>query len=625
MTLSPIRLVVLDKGMTFLLPLGLLAFLTIPIILVLHLLRERRRRVAVPSLMHWLNVPQRREGERIRRLPLTLLLLLHLLVAGLLALALGQPQLAGAPGGAARQTIIVLDTSTSMAARSGTTTRFAQAQAKATELLRQLRPDDRATIVAAGPRAHIVAQGGAGDLAALAAAVGQLRPGGDGADLAGAITLAAADLDAQRERRIIAISDGGAPGAEPPANAPLTWQTVGSEQGNRAIVGFAARLWGGKLQVYARVANYDAAAFRAALQLYGDERLVDTRDLDIAADGEAELTWTLPTDYRTLRAALDARDALPEDDQSFLAVAKPRPIAARLVSSRPDQLRRALAAAGVQATVVDPSRYDESRAAQPNVDLTIFDSFLPQEWPGGAALAINPPPDNPLLGDGISAVTAPADGLRQTGAVLEGLSFGGVDFGLSQPLSTPTWAAAQLSRGGEPLILRGRDGAHELAIWNFDLASGNLPTRLAFPLLVARTVRDLVPTSLPAALQAGGALTLRPDPRATSIEITAPDGARSTVPATTTVVLDSLTQPGFYRIAAAGQDSLIGVNAGSAIESDLRQQSISPNSAETGRGEESWAPPQLADSRPQRPTDIWPWLVLGALALLMLEWGYIHR
>ena len=66
--------------MTFLFPLGLLALLAIPIIVVLHLLRERRRRVVVPSLMHWLNVPRRRDAQRVRRLPLTLLLLLHLLV-----------------------------------------------------------------------------------------------------------------------------------------------------------------------------------------------------------------------------------------------------------------------------------------------------------------------------------------------------------------------------------------------------------------------------------------------------------------------------------------------------------------------------------------------------------------
>src|ERR671935_671164 len=102
--------------MTFLLPVGLLALLTLPLIIILHLLRERRRRVAVPSLLHWLNIPRRPEGERIRRLPLTLLLLLHLLIAGLLGFALGRPQLAGAPNNAARQTTIVIDTSTSMAA-----------------------------------------------------------------------------------------------------------------------------------------------------------------------------------------------------------------------------------------------------------------------------------------------------------------------------------------------------------------------------------------------------------------------------------------------------------------------------------------------------------------------------
>src|SRR5262245_38674662 len=188
--------------MTFLLPIGLLALLTLPIILILHLLRERRRRVSVPSLLHWLNIPRRPEGERIRSLPLTLLLLLHLLVAGLLGVALGQPQLAGVPNNAPRQTAIVLDTSTSMAASAGAATRFAQAQMRARALLRDLRSGDRATLIAAGPAARVVADGGAADLAALTAALDNLRPGGDGADLAGALTLAAAALDPQHERRI---------------------------------------------------------------------------------------------------------------------------------------------------------------------------------------------------------------------------------------------------------------------------------------------------------------------------------------------------------------------------------------------------------------------------------------
>jgi hypothetical protein len=174
--------------------------------------------------------------------------------------------------------------------------------------------------------------------------------------------------------------------------------------------------------------------------------------------------------------------------------------------------------------------------------------------------------------------------------------------------------------------LRGRDGPHEVAIWTFNLTSGNLPTRLAFPLLVARTVRDLAPTPLPSAIRAGASLPVRPDPRATTIAITGPDGEHMTVPATSSLALDTLTQPGFYRIEATGIDGQVGVNAGSPVESDLRQHVPPSSSAETTASTGGWTAPLAMGAGPQRQaTDLWPWLALGALALLMLEWGYIHR
>jgi hypothetical protein len=618
--------------MTFLVPLGLLALLTLPIILILHLLRERRRRVSVPSLLHWLNLPRRPEGERIRRLPLTLLLLLHLLVAGMLAVALGQPQLAGAPNNAARQTAIVLDTSTSMAAGDGTTTRFAQAQARARALLRELRPGDRATMIAAGPVARVVADGSAGDLAALTAALDGLRPGGDGAHMAGALTLPATALDPQRERRIVAFSDGGVPTASKATDdrraneIGIDWQLVGSEQPNRAIVDFAVRPWGGKLQIYTRIANYDAAPFGATVQLYGDDRLLDTRRMTMAGNGETELTWTLPASYATLRASLDGRDALPEDDQGFLAVARPRPITAMLVSTKPDVLSRALTAAGAHVSVLDPSSYNTTQTTTRSVDLTVFDSFLPTAWPEGAVLAINPPIGSTLIAVDSSSKPAPDGELIQSAAILDGLSFGGVSFGLIQTVKPPAWAAIQLALDDQPLILRGRDGAHEVAIWAFDLTGGNLPTRLAFPLLVARTVRDLTPAPLPPAIRAGATLPIRSGPQATAIAVIAPDGARVTVPVTPSLTLDTLTQPGFYTIETAGANGQVGVNAGSPIESDLRQRTVPPETSASTQGADGWTAPLGVAAGPQRQmTDLWPWLALGALALLMLEWGYIHR
>ncbi len=606
--------------MTFLLPLGLLALLTIPIVLLLHLLRERRRRVAVPSLLHWRNLPRKHEGERIRRLPLTLLLLLHLLVAALIGLALGQPQLVGALGGAARQTAIIIDTSTSMAARDGGSTRFALARERARTILSGMGSGDRAILIAAGPTARVVASG-TGDSATLLEALDQLRPGGTGTDMAGALTLAEAAFDQQHARQVLVLSDGALPpAAARTVAAPLDWQQVGDEQPNRAIVAFAARSTGANVQVYMRAANFGATPIQTSVQLYGDDQALGSRNVAIAAGGETELTWTLPARYSQLRAALDGRDGLPQDDDGFLSLAQTRPIKALLVSDKPDALRRALAAIpGVSVTVVDAASYPPTPAR--DADLTLFDSVLPQVWPDGAILALNPPPDSTLIAVGQRSASQSPGVLTRSGALLEGLGLEGVRFGTPRQVQPPAWATTQLALGDTPLILRGRNGAHEIAIWTFDLADSNLPTRLAFPLLVARTVRDLTPPALPASITAGARLALRPDPRASAIDVSGPEGMQATLVVSASTALDALTLPGFYRLEErAGGETIfrgqVAVNAGAAIESDLQSRPAPPIVGVD----------QSADTTPQREVrDIWPWLALGALAVLMLEWGYIHR
>jgi hypothetical protein len=612
--------------MTFLLPLGLLALLTIPIIIILHLLRERRRRVAVPSLLHWQNLPYRPEGERIRRLPLTLLLLLHVLVAGLLGLALAQPQLAGALSGGSRQMAIVIDTTTSMAARNGASTRFAQAQERARSALRGLGAGDSATLVAAGPTARVVASGGRADLAGLLAALDSLKPGGAGADLPGALTLAEAAFDGPRSRQIMVLTDGGPQAASAPLPtrlaAALDWQQIGNDQPNHAIVAFAARTWGANVQVYARAANYGPTTFFSVVRLYGDDQLLGTRDITIAARGETELTWTLPARYIRLRAALDAGDALPQDDDARLSLAQTRPIKALLVAAKPDALHRALAAVpGASVTVLDPANYTPAAADTNAPELTIFDSFLPQAWPTGAILVIHPPPGSALLEVGAQSRATRSAELSAQGALLAGLSLGGVSFGPVRPVAPPVWATTLLADGNTPLILRGRSTTHEIAIWTFDLASSNLPTRLAFPLLVARTVRDLTPLPLPSSLQAGAALSLHPDARADELRISGPDGIQTTLAAAPAITLDTLTQPGLYQLEERRAGTLlfrgqVPVNAGAPIESDLRP-GPKPQIA-------SAAPAQDLEGEPQM-RDLWPWLALSALAILMLEWGYLHR
>lgn len=605
--------------MTLLWPIGLLALLALPLIIVLHLLRERRRRVVVPSLLHWQNLPQRQTAQRSRRLPLTLLLLIQLLAAALIALALARPQL-GNFFGSTRQLAIVLDTSTSMAAREGSGTRFAQAQSRARTALNSLGSGDRAILVAARTTARVLATGTGADLPALLATLDTVQPGGTGTDFTGAFTLAQAAFAGQARREILVLTDNGPSTTGLPASvgAALSWQQIGTAQPNRAIVALAARAWGAQVQVYARLANYAPTPFSARITLYADERTLGERTANIAANGETELTWTLPASYATLRAVLDGGDSLPQDDEARLSLAQTRPLAIELVSAAPAALRRALAAVpSAQVTVTAPAAYQPGSQAA----LTVFDNFLPAAWPAGPVLVINPPIGSTLLSVREGTTPAKASPLDTRGALLAGLSLAGVDFGPLRSIDAPAGFTAQLANGETPLILRGRSDTHDMAIWAFDPSAGNFTTRLAFPLLIARTVRDLTPAPLPQSVLAGTPLVLRPDARATALRIAGPAGETSTLPATPLLTLDQLTQPGIYAIEEQANGatlfrSQLPVNAGAALEANLYPQPA-PTIAEASPSSNAPAAQQLRDT--------WHWFALGALALLLLEWGYIHR
>ncbi len=621
--------------MTLLAPLGMLALLTLPLIVLLHMMRERRRRVVVPSLLIWQLMPRRQQAQRRRRLSLTVLLLLHLLAAALLALALARPQWLTALLGREQHLAIIIDTSASMAAPAGrlsVNNRLDVARARARARVAELAGRGTVTLIVAGPQARLLDSAGPAGADRLQAALNGLRPGGVGSDIVGALDLAAADMQGQPAGRALVITDAALPTLESdmrraPQGLAVDWEQVGSELPNRALITFAARTRSdrGPVQVYARAANYSEAQVSSVVRLYGDGHLLDTRTVFFSPQGDVELTWVAPAGVTLLRAELDGTDSLPADDTASLSLNAARPLRTLLVSSSPALVERALRSIpGVNLQTIAPADY--VGASTPGIDLTVLDGTLPENWPPGAVLAINPPSDGRLLRVSGSTDNPPsgADDLH-TGpdaALFEGVSLGSVKFGSVPTITPPDWAHALLSRGEQPLILRGRVDQSEVAIWNFNLAKSNLTTRLAFPLLLARTVRDLAAEPLPLAVLTGQLVSLRPDPRADTLELTAPDGTVSRTPISPGEAAQvSLADPGVYALREmSGANEIFAgqlpVNVGSARESDLTPRHL-PAATE--------ASPAVIISDPTRDSrPLWPWLAAAALAVMLGEWAYVH-
>jgi hypothetical protein len=645
--------------MTFLAPLGLLALLALPIIFFLHFRRERLRRVAVSSLMLWQQIAPTTGKNRKLILPFTLLLLLHLLIAAALALALSQPQWLGALLNNSQQhVVVVVDTSTSMAAREGFgSTRLDMARDQVRNIVDGLGSSGSMSLVAAGTQARLLTSGGAGNRAGLLVALDDLEAAGTGTDIAGALTLGqvaarnAAQDQAGGAARFVVLSD-----LDPPPEMSLPaerveWLRVGDTTDNRAVVALAARARRGGsagYDVYTRVVNYNENPTSTAVRLFADGELLNVRSVDLQGNGEAELTWDLPAGISVLRAELEDDDALSVDNVARLSLTQTRPVQVLLVSDAAISLNRVLQVIpGVQVEVLHPAGYADY-ALRDQADLTIFDGFLPNEWPVGGVLVVNPPVgEHPLLNvaapppgaeDGSSSqlygpVQLAASASDMAENPLRGLSLSGVDFGTLPRVQPPDWARVLLAAGDTPLVMRGQTGESTVAIWSFDLRQGNLITRLAFPLLVARTVEDLTVPPPPGSLLVGETLVWQPSPRAESLEIRGPaeaeDAAQNSIAISRTVYIEGLMEPGLYTIVESADDEIIyegqvAVNAGSPLESDIRPHTLP----------ETDAPVLALDAAPDTEGQqaaargaaepLWPWLAVAALVLISIEWLYVH-
>jgi Ca-activated chloride channel family protein len=618
--------------MSLLLPLGLLGLLTLPIIIFLHLQRERPRRLQVPSVILWQHLASLQPHPEPRRLPLTLLLLLHLLVAALLALALARPVLPGLSGSRASHLIVLLDTSTSMSASAlGGSSRLALAQTRLDQLRAALGQDDTLTLITLSPQAQVAnrfpspppdplrADAPAPPAAALTAA-------GDQLDLRNGLNLANGLLDPRRTNRILILSDAtwlpeSLDALTIPVGAPVTWETLAGPTANQALVAFAARpLPTGGTDLIARVANYADQPVRRTLRVLApgangqSETIVADQPLELAPNGEYVGHWLLPATLTIVEAELSGSDAQPADDRASLALTTPATttdgqpastdLPVRLVGTESQALIRILAAL--------PGLYLDNDLPPEQAALTISYGTLPDTAPSGATLLINPPSLPAWDQDASPALDTVEQPQRTADPLLYDLDLTGVRFP-GPSAQVPPWAEI-LYQDGYPLLWRGTLGPARIIALNFDLERSNLPTKLAFPVLMARIITELTPIGVPTSITLGEALTF-PWP-ASDFRVLGPAGEPLPITDAGRNRVVRALQPGLHTVELAGRPvARFAAQAGNPLESDLRptQRDNLPTITQV----------PIREQGPSAPVrDLAPWLVAMVLALLTFEQLY---
>lgn len=595
--------------MTFLVPLAGLALLALPAILLLYFLKVRRPEVKVATLMFWRPYMADRQAnapwQRLRR---SLLLLLQLLAALLLAVGLMRPGLSGAAG-VATTTVVMIDASPSMQATDVSPSRFRVAVDRARSLADQLKPGQEMALIVLGDHAQLLAAP-SGDSATLHSALDRARPSGGAGDFGEGISLANSILAGRPGGSIILIGDGHSrvPTSPPRVAAGFTYVPVGVSGENTAIEAISRSPSG---SVFLRLANFGRSARDLKVEMRADGRLVDVLTARLEGNSTADQSWDrLPERTQVLEARLVPGDALPIDDAAWLVIADPPKHSVLLATAENGFLERALALRpGIEVTTVKPADYKPG-----HYDLYVFDGFVPPGKLPEPALLVDPP-----AGQGPVPLGGPLD----PGAVLPGnvrdpllrnVSLKDVHVQTAAALKQlpPGWRSV-IAAAADPLLVV-RDEEPRAAVLTFDLHHSDLPLRAAFPIVTQNLLSFLLPGGFEnQVFNPGQAVTLAAEPDARAIEVTAPDGHKTRLTPPFTPYADTL-QTGVYSVR---QELAKGTRLSRFVVQlqDPIMSRIAPGAAPlTQEGD------RPRGILPHGTLEVWPWLAGIALVVLGAEW-----
>lgn len=653
--------------MTFLNPIGLLGLLSLPVVLILHLLRERKRRHLVSNLSLWAFLEAESRSPRFRRIPIHRLLLLDLLIAALLSLAWAQPSIVLAQATpAAHQRILLLDVSTSMRAREGAADRLTLAKRQAAALLNETSSQDVVTVITFGQRAAVLADSRTDGLSRLTEQVQSARAGetaseGAGGVLREALALGQAALDPNLPAQFVVLTDGSfaAPNLGDFPH-PLEWRFLGQSAENQAVINLTVTPLGeGRVQVFGRLANFSGSDASREVVLRVDGREVDRSVVDLPADSTIPRVWQVAASSGSGSADADqpgavsltlegnvtltSGDWLAEDDTAAIGFQPGGEIRVALVAENPAALQQAVQAVpGAQLTVIPPEEYPAAVQANGSLgeetapfDLTIFRGYLPSTWPARRVLVVEPPQaadtESPALAPGAEALLANSTREIPGGVtvrapnpnrLVEGVDFSGVRWSRAWEIAAARPAFTPLLQAGEvPLLLEGRVGEPSqtrVTVLLADLGQGNFTRHPAFPILIANLVETSRQAPLPPSLKTGDAAPLPAAGSYQSVRITPPGGTEVVLEQEWPEAWQQTLDPGLYRfrlIQVDGEavDFASGVNAGDPQESDLRVRpwttAVGNQGGASGTGTEG----------DEQPLDLRPWLLGAAILMLLVE------
>jgi hypothetical protein len=595
---------------------------TLPVVVVFYLLKRRRVVKLVSSTVLWQKfLADTQANAPFQKLRHNWLLILQLLLLLLAILALSRPYFSGHAKTSGLR-VIILDASASMQSTDESPSRFEKARAEALHMVDSLKDQEQMLILLAAGNT-VVKQSATSDKAILRRAIQDCQVTDSTTRLTEALKLAGTLVRDKHAPEIHLFSDGAAGDLSEFENKGLdvTYHREGTRGDNLGITTLDIRdnpENHKERAIYTSIVNYSSNSQQTVLNLIFDQQIVDTRPLTLAA-GETSPQVFSATQERDgiFTVRIDAKDDLAADNQASIVSVLPQPVRVLLVTHGNRFMEKALRA----APNVDLTVATDTLDGAPDSDVVVLDDITPTAWPKNSVLAFHVTTTN-LFEDGWTNIESPAIvDWKNTHPLLRYINLDNIQISDAIGVRTPAWGVPLVETRQTPLLLAGELSRQKIIWVGFDTLQSTWPLRVSFPMFMANAVEWLNPSSSKSReflLHAGEPFHYAPAQVVESVEVTLPDGAKKTLAAVGNheFVFGDTARQGVYRLRAGTNEVAFCVNVLDATESNTKPR----DELQLGKFNTVGA-----TEVKQASVEMWRWIAIAAVAVLMFEWWYYHR
>ena len=591
-------------GFTNLWPLFLL--ITIPLLILLYILKRNYKEEVISSTILWSEVYKNTKAntpwEKLRR---NIMLLLQIIVLLLIIFSLMKPFL-NFGGRSYKNVIIVLDTTASMGAEYGSSTRLEEGKNLAKEFIKNTKEDTNTYIINFDGNSNLL-QNGEFDKAISNEVIDNISQSNNSGDIKDSISfIKAIGEGIEEDYEVVVFTD------EEISLGDINGKVIllANAGINASIDNIAHKTLEDKVRVIATVTNRGKGAYEGDFTLYSENKILAVEALSLQEGENKTLTFDFDKiEGEVIKGELSRKDMILEDNTFNHVIGNKKVNKVLIVTEQNLFLEKAFSL--LENTEIYKTDSLDNLTNIDKYDLYVFDNVTPNILPSSGSILFINPSSNELfdivkggeLGEAKAVSSEPSNYLSE-------MTFTVAKY---NEINIPYYGRSFLNVNESSIGFKGEVDGRKIAALSFDLHDSDFALKKEFPILMYELGGELISNGFvyKSNFKTSEKVNVKGIDLDSTINLTYPNGEIVELKSGDEVKTNKL---GVYKVEESEEKELFSVNYPSEKESNTNIDNLSQIENKSN-----------ISSDLIRGLNISPLLIILAILFVAFEWIMYKR